>query len=72
MKIGYYVQGDADEAVVWGLAKRWCLDAELDANMAQRGQIGMSTGSSWQLLTCEIKSAIILGIIMRLKPAILQ
>ena len=29
MKIGYYVQGDADEAVVWGLAKRWCPDAEL-------------------------------------------
>ena len=30
MKIGYYVQGDADEAVVWGLAKRWCPDAELE------------------------------------------
>lgn len=29
MKIGYYVQGDADEAVVKGLAKRWCPDAEL-------------------------------------------
>ena len=29
MKIGYYVQGDADEAVVWGLRKRWCPDAEL-------------------------------------------
>ena len=29
MKIGYYVQGDTDEAVVKGLAKRWCLDAEL-------------------------------------------
>ena len=29
MKIGYYVQGDTDEAVVWGLAKRWCPDAEL-------------------------------------------
>ncbi len=46
MKIGYYVQGDADEAVVRGLRKRWCPDAELDANMAQRGQIGMSIGSS--------------------------
>lgn len=30
MKIGYYVQGDTDEAVVWGLAKRWCPDAELE------------------------------------------
>ena len=29
MKIGYYVQGDTDEAVVWGLAKRWCPGAEL-------------------------------------------
>lgn len=29
MKIGYYVQGDADEAVVWGLARRWCPDAAL-------------------------------------------
>ena len=29
MKIGYYVQGDADEAVIWGLAQRWCPDAEL-------------------------------------------
>ena len=29
MKIGYYVQGDIDEAVVKGLAKRWCPDAEL-------------------------------------------
>lgn len=29
MKIGYYVQGDTDEAVVKGLAKRWCPDAKL-------------------------------------------
>lgn len=29
MKIGYYVQGDTDEAVVQGLAKRWCPDSEL-------------------------------------------
>ena len=29
MKIGYYVQGDADEAVVRGLARRWCPDAAL-------------------------------------------
>lgn len=30
MKIGYYVQGHTDEAVVKGLAKRWCPDAELE------------------------------------------
>ena len=29
MRIGYYVQGDADEAVVKGLADRWCPGAEL-------------------------------------------
>lgn len=29
MKIGYYVQGDTDEAVVKGLVKQWCPDAEL-------------------------------------------
>ena len=29
MKIGYYVQGDTDEAVVKWLAQRWCPDAEL-------------------------------------------
>lgn len=29
MKIGYYVQGDADEAVVRGLARRWCPEAAL-------------------------------------------
>lgn len=29
MRIGYYVQGHTDEAVVWGLAGRWCPDAAL-------------------------------------------
>ena len=29
MRIGYYVQGDADEAFVWGLARRWCPHADL-------------------------------------------
>jgi hypothetical protein len=29
MKIGYYVQGAADEAFVHGLAERWCPQAEL-------------------------------------------
>ena len=41
MKIGYYVQGDADEAVVWGLAQRWCPDAEL-AQGKFRGTSGES------------------------------
>lgn len=42
MKIGYYVQGDTDEAVVWGLAKRWCPDAELDFEERFRGASGES------------------------------
>ncbi len=29
MKIGYYVQGEMDEAIVRGLAERWCPQAEL-------------------------------------------
>ncbi len=29
MKIGFYVQGDMDEAIVRGLAARWCPEAEL-------------------------------------------
>ncbi len=41
MKIGYYVQGDADEAVVKGLAKRWCPDAKL-----VKGQFRGSTKAS--------------------------
>ena len=41
MKIGDYVQGNADEAVVWGLAKRWCPDAEL-AEGRFRGASGES------------------------------
>lgn len=41
MKIGYYVQGDADEAVIWGLAQRWCPDAEL-AQGKFRGTSGES------------------------------
>ncbi len=28
MRVGYYVQGAADEAFVWGLVERWCPDAE--------------------------------------------
>jgi len=31
MRIGYYVQGSADEAFVHGLAKRWCPEATLAA-----------------------------------------
>lgn len=41
MKIGYYVQGDMDEAVVRGLARRWCSGAELVAGRF-RGKMGLS------------------------------
>ena len=41
MRIGYYVQGDADEAVVKGLANRWCRSAEL-AEGRFRGSSGTS------------------------------
>ena len=41
MKIGYYVQGDADEAVIRGLKQRWCPDAEL-AQGKFRGNSGES------------------------------
>ena len=41
MKIGYYVQGDADEAVIWGLKQRWCPSAKL-AQGKFRGTSGES------------------------------
>lgn len=41
MKIGYYVQGDVDEAIVHGLAERWCPDAQL-AEARFRGSSGTS------------------------------
>lgn len=41
MKIGYYVQGSADEAFVHGLAQRWCPDAER-AQSKFRGSSGIS------------------------------
>lgn len=41
MKIGYYVQGSMDEAVVHGLAARWCPAAQL-ARGAFRGSSGIS------------------------------
>jgi hypothetical protein len=41
MKIGCYVQGTADEAVVRGLAKRWCPGAKL-APSKFRGESGVS------------------------------
>ena len=41
MKIGYYVQGDADEAVIWGLKQRWCPSAKL-AQGKFRGNSGES------------------------------
>ena len=41
MRIGYYVQGAMDEAVVHGLARRWCPNAEL-AEGRFRGSSGES------------------------------
>lgn len=43
MKIGYYVQGAADEAVVWGLRKRWCPDS-----MLEEGQFRGNSGESFR------------------------
>jgi hypothetical protein len=43
MKIGYYVQGTADEAFVHGLAVRWCPDAEL-----AQGKFRGSSGESFR------------------------
>ena len=51
MKIGYCVQGDADEAVVRGLADRWCPSAEL----AQ----GLFRGSSRESFRREIRKALL-------------
>ena len=51
MKIGYYVQGSADEAFVHGLARRWCPDAE----MAQ----GKFRGSTITSFRREIKKALL-------------
>lgn len=50
MKIGYYVQGDTDEAVVRGLAKRWCPDAQLAA--------GRFRGSSKQSFRRDIRKSL--------------
>jgi hypothetical protein len=43
MKIGYFVQGTADEAFVHGLAARWCPDAEL-----AQGKFRGSSGESFR------------------------
>ena len=51
MKIGYYVQGGMDEAVVRGLARRWCSGAELVA--------GPFRGRSGQSFRREIKKSLI-------------
>ena len=50
MKIGYYVQGDADEAVVWGLARRWCPDAALE--------LGRFRGSSKESFRRELRKSL--------------
>ena len=51
MRIGYCVQGGADEAVVRGLADRWCPGAELAA--------GTFRGSSGESLRREIRTALL-------------
>lgn len=48
MKVGYYVQGVADEAVVRGLADRWCPGAEFAA--------GPFRGSSGESFRREIRN----------------
>ena len=50
MKIGYYVQGTADEAVVWGLSKRWCPDSTLE--------VGQFRGSSGESFRREIRKSL--------------
>jgi hypothetical protein len=50
MRIGYYVQGTADEAFVHGLAKRWCPEATLAA--------GKFRGSSQLSFRREIAKAL--------------
>ncbi len=50
MKIGYYVQGAADEAFVMGLAERWCPHAELAE--------GKFRGSSQESFRREIEKAL--------------
>lgn len=51
MKIGYYIQGDTDEAFLKGLARRWCPLAELAP--------GKFRGSSRESFRREIKKALI-------------
>ena len=51
MRIGYYVQGDTDEAVVWGLVKRWCPAANLAP--------GTFRGSSRESFRREIRKSLL-------------
>ena len=51
MRIGYYVQGAMDEAVVHGLARRWCPNAELAE--------GRFRGSSGESFRREIRKSLI-------------
>ncbi len=50
MKIGYIVQGAADEAFIHGLAQRWCNDAELPR--------GKFRGESRETLRRELPKAV--------------
>jgi hypothetical protein len=51
MRIGYYVQGDNDEALIWGLAQRWCPKAERAP--------GKFRGSSGVSFRREIRNALV-------------
>lgn len=51
VRIGYYVQGDTDEAVVWGLVRRWCPAANLAA--------GTFRGSSRESFRREIRKSLL-------------
>ena len=51
MRIGFFVQGDVDEAVVRGLAERWCPGAELAE--------GRFRGSARESLRREVRKALL-------------
>lgn len=51
MRIGFFVQGDMDEAVVRGLAERWCPGAELAE--------GRFRGSARESLRREVRKALL-------------
>ena len=56
MRIGYYVQGAADEAVVLGLADRWCRGVEL-AEGRFRGSSGASFRREIRKVLLDLKDS---------------